>query len=90
MKIIRVGAALIIFDGKVLAAERGYGEWKGYWKFRAASRKKVRPERREIREELGADISIDSRLCTTTHQYSHGLLSFSCGKTRRNIWLAIR
>ena len=41
---------------------------------------------REIWEELGTDISIDSRLCTITHQYSHGLLSFSCGKTRRNIW----
>ena len=33
MKTIRVSAALIISDGKVLAAERGYGEWKGYWEF---------------------------------------------------------
>ena len=66
---------MIIHDDKMLAAECDYGEWKGYW----AGRKKGRPERREIREELGTDISIDSRLCTITHQYSHGLLSFSCG-----------
>ena len=31
---------------------------------------------REIWEELDTDISIDSRLCTITHQYSHGIAIF--------------
>ena len=63
---------------------------EGYWKFPGGKQEERETGEeaaiREIWEELGTDISIDSRLCTITHQYSHGLLSFSCGKTRRNIW----
>ena len=67
---------MIIHDDKVLATEHDYGEWKDTGNSRAAGRKKGRSERREIREALGADISIDSRLCTITYQYSHGIAIF--------------
>lgn len=33
MSIIEVVAAVIYQDGKVLAAQRGYGEFKGGWEF---------------------------------------------------------
>ena len=63
---------------------------EGYWEFMGGKQEERETGEeaaiREIGEELGTDISVDSRLCTITHQYSHGLLSFSCGKTRRNIW----
>ena len=74
----RVSAALIIHDDKVLATEHDYGEWKDTGNSRAAGRKKGRSERREIKEELGADISIDFHLCTITHQYSTFLLVMDC------------
>ena len=33
MKIIEVVAAIIHRDGRILATQRGYGEWKGMWEF---------------------------------------------------------
>ena len=33
MKTINVVAALIVHDGRILATQRGYGEWKGWWEF---------------------------------------------------------
>ena len=32
-KHINVVAAVILRDGKVLATQRGYGEWKDWWEF---------------------------------------------------------
>ena len=62
MKTIEVTAAIIIRDGQVFATQRGYGEWKGWWEFPGG---KMEPGespqealRREIREELDAEITI--------------------------------
>ena len=33
MKTIKVSAAIIYADGKILAAQRGYGEYKDGWEF---------------------------------------------------------
>ena len=33
MKIIEVVAAIIHRDGRILATQRGYGEYKGWWEF---------------------------------------------------------
>ncbi|MGM9749627.1 MAG: NUDIX domain-containing protein [Candidatus Cryptobacteroides sp.] len=30
---VEVAAAVLTDNGKVLACQRGYGEWKGYWEF---------------------------------------------------------
>ena len=48
---------------------------EGYWEFMGGKLEERETGEeaaiREIWEELGTDISIDSRLCTITHQYSH-------------------
>ena len=53
---------------------------EGYWEFMGGKQEEMETGEKsaikEIWEELGTDISSDSRLCTITHQYSHGLLSF--------------
>ena len=65
-KVVDVVAAIIVRDGKVLATERGYGEFKGGWEFPGGKIEQGEcPEAaliREIKEELDADISIDSHL----------------------------
>lgn len=73
MKQIAVVAAIIVADGKVLATQRGYGEYKDKWEFPGG---KIEPGetptqalRREIREELSAEISVDRFVCTVEHDY---------------------
>ena len=73
MKQIEVVAAIISADGKVLATQRGYGEHKDKWEFPGGKMEAGEtPEealRREIREELAADISVDRFVCTVEHDY---------------------
>lgn len=73
MKQIEVVAAIIVADGKVLATQRGYGEYKDKWEFPGG---KIEPGetpqqalRREIREELSAEICVDRFVCTVEHDY---------------------
>ena len=73
MKQIEVVAAIIMEDGKVFATQRGYGEHKDKWEFPGG---KIEPGetpqqalRREIREELSADICVDRFVCTVEHDY---------------------
>ena len=73
MKQIEVVAAIILADGKVLATQRGYGEYKDKWEFPGGKMEAGEtPEealRREIREELAANISVDRFVCTVEHDY---------------------
>lgn len=73
MKTIEVVAAIIVRDGKVFATQRGYGDWKDYWEFPGGKMEPGEtPEaalRREIREELATDISVDRFLCTVDYDY---------------------
>ena len=68
MRAIRVSAAVIIDGNRVLAAERGYGEYRGYWEFPGGKREPGETGEdaivREIREELGAVIAVDGFLGT--------------------------
>ena len=64
MKTVNVVAAIIKQGGKILATQRGYGEFAGGWEFPGG---KIEPGEtpeqaavREIREELGATIAIDA------------------------------
>ena len=56
MKTIEVVAAIIHQGGKILATQRGYGEWKGMWEFPGGKMEAGETEEeaivREIREEL--------------------------------------
>lgn len=82
MKTIRVAAAIILVDGKILAAQRGYGEFKDGWEFPGG---KLEPGEsgadacvREIREELHVEITELEHLCTVEHDYDTFHLSMEC------------
>ena len=82
MKHIKVVAAIICKDGKILATQRGYGEWKGWWEFPGGKMEADEaPEdalRREILEELSAPIDIDRFLCTMEYDYPKFHLTMHC------------
>ena len=82
MKIINVVAAIIVRDGKILATQRGYGEYKDGWEFPGG---KIEPGElpedalvREISEELDASIEVEDYLTTVEHDYSDFHLSMQC------------
>jgi 8-oxo-dGTP diphosphatase len=82
MKTIEVTAAIIIKDGKVFATQRGYGDWKGWWEFPGG---KMEPGetpqealRREIQEELDAEIEIGGLLDTVEWDYPAFHLTMHC------------
>ena len=82
MQTIEVVAAIILKDGKVLATQRGYGQWKGWWEFPGG---KIEPGEtqqqaliREIREELDADISVGRLLKTIEWDYPDFHLTMHC------------
>lgn len=70
MKSISVVAAIIRRDGRILATQRGYGDFEGGWEFPGG---KIEPHEtpeqalvREIGEELDASIDVE-RLVTEVH-----------------------
>ena len=82
MKAIEVVASIIHQDGKILATQRGYGDFKGLWEFPGG---KIEPGetpeealRREIREELNIDISVEKHICTVEHDYPNFHLTMHC------------
>ena len=82
MKTIEVVAAIIIRDDQVFATQRGYGEWKGWWEFPGgkmeAGESPQEALRREIREELEADITIGSLIETVEWDYPKFHLTMHC------------
>ena len=66
MKEIEVVAAIIRKGDCIFATQRGYGEWKDWWEFPGgkmeAGETREKALRREIREELSAEISVDDVL----------------------------
>ena len=82
MKQIEVVAAIIRKDDKIFATQRGYGEWKDWWEFPGG---KMEPEetseealKREIREELSTENSVDVFLCTVEYDYPAFHLTMHC------------
>lgn len=82
MKNIHVSAAIIIKDNKIFVTQRGYGEFKDWWEFPGGKIEEGEtPEqclKREIREELKADINIDKYLCTVEYNYPNFHLKMEC------------
>ena len=62
---IEVVAAVIHDGGRILATQRGYGEFKDKWEFPGgkmeAGESREEALRREIREELDTEINIGKR-----------------------------
>ena len=82
MKTIEVVAAIIIKGKQVLATQRGYGEWQGWWEFPGG---KIEPSespedalKREIKEELEASISVGELLETVEWDYPTFHLKMHC------------
>ena len=82
MKHIEVVAAVIRREDCIFATQRGYGDWKDWWEFPGG---KMEPGEtreaalvREIREELSADIRIDSFLRTVEWDYPAFHLTLHC------------
>ncbi|MDR1068874.1 MAG: (deoxy)nucleoside triphosphate pyrophosphohydrolase [Clostridiales Family XIII bacterium] len=82
MDTIDVAAAIIIRNKKLLAAQRGYGDYAGWWEFPGGKTEpNETPEAalvREIREELDASVSVDSYFGTTEYDYPKFHLSMRC------------
>lgn len=82
MKTIEVVAAVIKVGEKIFATQRGYGEFKDMWEFPGgkieAGESREEALKREIREELDTEISIDSFLCTVDYDYPAFHLTMHC------------
>ena len=82
MKQIEVVAAIIRKGDKIFATQRGYGEWQDWWEFPGGKMEVGEtPEealKREIREELSAEISVGELLTTVEYDYPAFHLTMHC------------
>lgn len=82
MKQIEVVAAVLVRQGKFLATQRGYGEFRGYWEFPGgkieAGESREEALQREIREELETDICVGEHLITVDYDYPSFHLTMHC------------
>ena len=87
MKSIEVVAA-VIFDerGRIFATQRGYGEWKDWWEFPGgkmeAGETPQQALKREIHEELDAEIGVGELLRTIDYDYPTFHLTMRCFKCK--------
>lgn len=82
MNHIKVVAAIIVDKDKLLATQRGYGEWKDWWEFPGGKIEENEiPQdalKREIQEELAADVEVGDMLTTVEYDYPKFHLSMQC------------
>ena len=94
MKIVEVVAAVIKNNDKYLGTQRGYGEFKGMWEFPGGkieeNEAKEDALKREIKEEMNADINVDKYICTVNYDYPNFHLimhTYLCSLKEDNIEL---
>ena len=82
MKEIKVVAAIIKNEDKILATKRGYGEFINMWEFPGG---KIEPGEtkkqaivREIKEDLNIEINVDKFALDIEYQYPNFYLFMSC------------
>ena len=82
MNHIEVVAAIIRKENKIFATQRGYGEWKDWWEFPGGKMEQGEtPEealKREICEELSAEINVDELFSTVDYDYPKFHLTMHC------------
>lgn len=81
-KHIEVVAAIIVKNGKILATQRGYGNYAGTWEFPGG---KIEPGEnpqnaleREIHEELDATVEVGPLLITVEYEYPEFFMTMRC------------
>ena len=80
--------AAVIFDerGRIFATQRGYGEWKDWWEFPGGKMEvgetPQQALKREIREELEAEIEVGELMRTIDYDYPKFHLTMHCFKCR--------
>ena len=82
MKTIEVVAAIIREEDRVLATQRGYGEFEGMWEFPGGKIEEGETPkqalRREIKEELDTRIRVGKLIDTIEYDYPTFHLSMDC------------
>lgn len=82
MKIVKVAAAIMVYNHKVFATQRGYGEFKGKWEFPGGKIEgQETPQaalEREIWEELDTKIEVGELFETVEYDYPKFHLSMQC------------
>lgn len=82
MKTVKVVAAAIRDKDRIFATQRGYGEFKDGWEFpggKIESGETAKEAlRREIREELNADIKVGELIDIVEYDYPNFHLSMEC------------
>lgn len=82
-KIIEVVAAVITDEqGRIFVTQRGYGDWKDWWEFPGgkieAGETPQKALKREIQEELEAEIEVDELIQTINYDYPAFHLTMHC------------
>lgn len=82
MRSVEVVAAIIVDSGRILATQRGYGDFAGGWEFPGGKVEKGESNEealvREIHEELNACIEVEKLLVTVEYQYPSFYLIMHC------------
>lgn len=82
MSTVEVVAAVIVRDGKVFAAQRGYGDYKGWWEFPGGKIESGESHAdalcRELEEELRIRVEVGDVLCTVEYDYPNFHLIMHC------------
>ena len=81
-EVVKVVAAIIRKDNKILATQRGYGEFIGGWEFPGGKievgETPQKALKREIMEELETEIVVGELIDTIEHDYPLFHLSMDC------------
>ena len=82
MKKIEVVAGIVCRENKILATQRGYGEFKDGWEFPGgkleAGETRVDALKRELREELDMEVVVGELLETVEYDYPQFHLTMHC------------
>lgn len=82
MKTYHVVAAIIKQSDKILATQRGYGDYKDGWEFPGGKIEQNETSEealiREIQEELAMTISVDSHVVDVSYDYPQFHLEMGC------------